>query len=91
VHGTKVIANGIDTFSRFSTVAGERGAADAKRDVRGFALRFFEDADLTVEQVARRSGFGEPDTMRRAFLRRLGVAPREYRDRFRSTHAVRGD
>ncbi|MBN8873425.1 MAG: catalase [Rhodospirillales bacterium] len=26
---------------RFSTVAGERGAADAERDVRGFALKFY--------------------------------------------------
>ncbi len=30
-----------ETFLRFSTVAGERGAADAERDVRGFALKFF--------------------------------------------------
>lgn len=30
-----------ETFLRFSTVAGEMGAADAERDVRGFALRFF--------------------------------------------------
>lgn len=29
------------TFLRFSTVAGERGAADAERDVRGFALKFY--------------------------------------------------
>ncbi|TLE11387.1 catalase [Helicobacter bilis] len=28
-------------FLRFSTVAGERGAADAERDVRGFALKFY--------------------------------------------------
>lgn len=28
-------------FARFSTVAGERGAADAERDVRGFALKFY--------------------------------------------------
>ncbi|GAG28765.1 unnamed protein product, partial [marine sediment metagenome] len=27
-----------DVFLRFSTVAGERGAADAERDVRGFAI-----------------------------------------------------
>lgn len=32
-----------DTFLRFSTVAGERGAADAERDVRGFALKFYTD------------------------------------------------
>lgn len=28
---------------RFSTVAGERGAADAERDVRGFALKCYTD------------------------------------------------
>jgi catalase len=28
---------------RFSTVAGERGAADAERDVRGFALKLYTD------------------------------------------------
>ncbi len=28
-------------FVRFSTVAGERGAADAERDIRGFAVRFY--------------------------------------------------
>src|ERR1700754_3860122 len=32
-----------DAFLRFSTVAGERGAADAERDVRGFALRFYSE------------------------------------------------
>src|SRR6516225_10934783 len=30
-------------FVRFSTVAGERGAADAERDIRGFALKFYTD------------------------------------------------
>ncbi|MBZ0215383.1 MAG: catalase [Fimbriimonadaceae bacterium] len=30
-----------DLFLRFSTVAGERGAADAERDVRGFAIKFY--------------------------------------------------
>lgn len=29
-----------DMFVRFSTVAGERGAADAERDIRGFAMKF---------------------------------------------------
>jgi len=28
-------------FLRFSTVAGERGAADAERDVRGFSIKFY--------------------------------------------------
>lgn len=30
-------------FLRFSTVAGERGAADAERDVRGFAVKFYTE------------------------------------------------
>jgi catalase len=30
-----------ECFLRFSTVAGERGAADAERDVRGFALKVY--------------------------------------------------
>lgn len=30
-----------DCFVRFSTVAGERGAADAERDIRGFAMKFY--------------------------------------------------
>ena len=30
-------------FSRFSTVAGERGAADSERDIRGFAVKFYTE------------------------------------------------
>lgn len=30
-------------LARFSTVAGEQGAADAERDVRGFALKFYTE------------------------------------------------
>lgn len=39
----KVLQKGEKTklLLRFSTVAGERGAADAERDVRGFALKFY--------------------------------------------------
>jgi catalase len=42
----KVFAQvGKDTplFMRFSTVAGERGAADAERDVRGFSIKFYTE------------------------------------------------
>jgi catalase len=41
----KVFEVGKETecFLRFSTVAGEKGAADAERDVRGFALKFYTD------------------------------------------------
>ena len=32
-----------ELFVRFSTVAGERGAADAERDIRGFAVKFYTE------------------------------------------------
>ena len=32
-----------DLFARFTTVAGERGAADAERDIRGFAVKFYSE------------------------------------------------
>lgn len=44
---TAAIFNGIgkktECFVRFSTVAGERGAADAERDIRGFAIKFYTE------------------------------------------------
>jgi len=41
----KVFEVGTETecFLRFSTVAGEKGAADAERDVRGFAVKFYTE------------------------------------------------
>lgn len=41
----KVFTPGTSTplFLRFSTVAGEAGAADAERDVRGFAIKFYTE------------------------------------------------
>lgn len=41
----KVLQPGTETqmLARFSTVAGEQGAADAERDVRGFALKFYTE------------------------------------------------
>ncbi|MGY4434837.1 catalase [Bradyrhizobium sp. F1.13.1] len=53
----KVLQKGKKTeaFLRFSTVAGERGTADAERDVRGFALRFYtEEATGTWSATMRR-------------------------------------
>ena len=37
------VGNKCKMFTRMSTVAGERGAADAERDIRGFALRFYTE------------------------------------------------
>ncbi len=43
-----------------------------------------ESTTAPVETVAAGCGFGSPETMRRAFLRVLGVGPSDYRARFRS-------
>jgi transcriptional regulator GlxA family with amidase domain len=44
------------------------------------------DTDASIDAVATRCGFGTPETMRRAFHRRLGVGPADYRARFRLAH-----
>ncbi len=46
------------------------------------AQRLLEEGQLAIGQVAGRSGFGDDERMRRAFLRQLGIAPIEYRRRF---------
>jgi transcriptional regulator GlxA family with amidase domain len=43
-----------------------------------------ESGNAPIDEVARRCGFGTPETMRRTFARRLRVSPAEYRDRFRT-------
>jgi transcriptional regulator GlxA family with amidase domain len=47
-----------------------------------------ETGDLPVETIARQSGFGTVETMRRAFRRRVGASPNSYRGRFRSEAAA---
>lgn len=47
------------------------------------ARRLLEDSETPLQRVASRCGFGNADTMRRAFLRRLGTGPHDYRARFR--------
>ncbi|MFB0620651.1 GlxA family transcriptional regulator [Streptomyces sp. AGS-58] len=49
------------------------------------ARRLLEDTSDGIERVARASGHGTPEAMRRAFLRALGTSPAEYRRRFRPT------
>ena len=47
------------------------------------ARRLLEDTDRPLQRVAASCGFANPDTMRRAFVRRIGTGPSEYRERFR--------
>jgi len=48
------------------------------------ARRRLEDGGEPVASIAAACGFGTAETMRRAFLRALGVGPAEYRRRFHS-------
>lgn len=48
------------------------------------ARRWLEDTSEPVASIATACGFGTAETMRRVFLRALGVAPAEYRRRFRA-------
>jgi transcriptional regulator GlxA family with amidase domain len=45
------------------------------------ARRLLGNPELSIKQVARRSGFGDEYNLRRAFNRELGVAPSDYRAR----------
>jgi transcriptional regulator GlxA family with amidase domain len=46
------------------------------------ARQILEEGAEQVELVSERCGFGTPETMRRAFARRVGVSPADYRARF---------
>lgn len=48
------------------------------------ARRLLETEDTGLGALARRCGFGTDETLRRAFRRRLGVSPEDYRRRFRT-------
>lgn len=47
------------------------------------AQRLLEETDLPVDEIAVRCGFGSAVSLRPAFVRRVGVAPRDYRRAFR--------
>jgi methylphosphotriester-DNA--protein-cysteine methyltransferase len=47
------------------------------------ARRLLEESETPSQRVASRCGFASPDTMRRAFMRRIGTGPSDYRERFR--------
>jgi transcriptional regulator GlxA family with amidase domain len=54
------------------------------------ARQELEQGALTVEEIARRCGFGTVETLRRSFRRRLAVSPGEYRQRFRTRGGTDG-
>ncbi len=53
------------------------------------ARQLLEDSAAPIKAVAYAAGFGSTATLRRAFMRRIGVTPLEYRLRFQTTGAAR--
>ena len=51
------------------------------------ARRLLEETSEPLEAICAKSGLGTPESMRRAFLRALGIAPGRYRERFNHTHS----
>jgi transcriptional regulator GlxA family with amidase domain len=52
------------------------------------ARRRLEESSDGIEEIAARCGFGTRESMRRAFMRRLKVAPSQYRNRFHRSAAA---
>lgn len=70
-------------FTRvFTEEVGEAPGAYVERVRTEAARRQLEETDDTVVAIAARCGFGTAETMRRNFIRRLGVSPDQYRKTF---------
>ena len=46
------------------------------------ARHYLGSTNLSIEVVADKAGFTDPERMRRAFIRQLGINPQSYRERF---------
>lgn len=70
-------------FTRvFSDEVGEAPGAYVERIRIEAARRQLEETDDTVTVIAARCGFGSAETLRRNFVRRLGISPDQYRKTF---------
>ncbi len=70
-------------FTRvFTEEVGEAPGAYVERVRTEAARRQLEETDDTVTVIAARCGFGTAETMRRNFVRRMGVSPDQYRKTF---------
>jgi len=78
-------------FSRaFASETGITPARYVERVRLEAARRALEDTAQPIATVAGACGFGTPETMRRTFIRALGVAPAEYRRRYHPDGAPSG-
>ena len=70
-------------FTRvFTDEVGEAPGAYVERVRTEAARRQLEETDDTVTAIAARCGFGTAETMRRNFVRRVGISPDQYRKTF---------
>lgn len=70
-------------FTRlFTEEVGEAPGQYVERVRTEAARRQLEETDDTVVAIAARCGFGTAETMRRNFIRRVGVSPDQYRKTF---------
>jgi transcriptional regulator GlxA family with amidase domain len=70
-------------FTRvFTDEVGEAPGAYVERIRTETARRQLEETDDTVTVIAARCGFGTTETMRRNFVRRMGISPDQYRKAF---------
>lgn len=70
-------------FTRvFTAEIGEAPGQYVERVRTEAARRQLEETDDTVVAIAARCGFGTAETMRRNFLRRVGISPDQYRKAF---------
>jgi transcriptional regulator GlxA family with amidase domain len=73
------------TFARrFLASTGTTPLAWLTRERLRFAKRLLETSDAPVDLVARESGFGSPDNLRKHFARTLRTTPQAYRRTFRA-------
>jgi transcriptional regulator GlxA family with amidase domain len=72
-------------FTRvFTAEVGESPGQYVERVRTEAARRALEESRDSVAAIARRCGFGTAETLRRTFVKRLGVPPDHYRRRFSS-------
>jgi transcriptional regulator GlxA family with amidase domain len=82
------LATSVRHFSRlFTRQVGTSPGRYVERARVEAARTLLEGGHDGVDAVARSCGFGTAETMRRAFLRQVGVPPSAYRSRFRSLAA----